>query len=57
MHDCKERVHHPENGSRNCEEREGRASSEEGHQSMLEDLPHPSGCARKPPEDKAKRLE
>jgi hypothetical protein len=57
MHDCQGRVHHPENGSGNCEEREGRASSDGGHQLMLEDMPHPSGCAGKPPEDKAKGLE
>jgi hypothetical protein len=57
MHDCQGRVHHPENVIGNCEEREGRASLDGGHQSMLEDLPHPRGCAKKPPEDKAKGLE
>ena len=39
-HDCKGQVHHPENRSGNCEEREGRASSDGGHQSTPEDLPH-----------------
>jgi hypothetical protein len=28
-----------------------------GHQSMPKDLPHPGGCARKPPEDEAEGLE
>ena len=57
MYDCKGQVHHPEYGSGNCEEREGRASSDEGHQSMLEDLPHLGVCVRKPLEDKAQGLE
>jgi hypothetical protein len=57
MHDCQGRVHNPENGSGNCEEYEDRASSDGGHKSALEDLPHPSGCTRKPPEDEAEELE
>jgi hypothetical protein len=47
----------PENGIGNCEEREGRASLDGRYQSTPEDLPHPSGCARKPPEDEAQGLE
>ena len=56
MHDCKGQVHHPENGSKNCKEHEGKASLD-GHQSILEDLLHPGGCTRKPLEDKAEGLE
>ena len=57
MHDCQGRVYNLETGSGNCEEYEGRASSNGGHQSTLEDLLHPGGCTRKPLEDEAKGLE
>ena len=46
MHDCKRRVHNPEIGSGNYEEREGKASSDGGHQSLLKDLPHPVDAQR-----------
>jgi hypothetical protein len=57
MHDCEGRVHNLENGSGNCEEREGGACSDGGHQLAAKDLPHPGGCGRQPFEDEAQGLE